>query len=107
MTPNEQTPNPPIPDLASGPMPSQPRAGNMAAIGSLFERYSGKKFGIFLIGIASVFMLLGFYLELAGDQYKMDDVVDLLMVAMGSIALICLGAAVSVGICDRRKNTSP
>ncbi len=80
-----------------------PTKGMGAAFGGLVERYSGKKFGIFLIAMATVLLLVQTYFTMAGEQYEMAHVVEILKTAMIAIGIIGFGAAIAVGIQDHGK----
>jgi len=80
------------------------KAGNTLREGfsQVTARYAGKKFAIVMTGLGLLSLFLGVYLTLAGDQYDLEQVVKLLMVAMISVAVMVLGHNIGQGLSERR-----
>ena len=81
--------------------------GKQSAIEALFQRYAGKKSAIAMIGIVCVFMSLNTYSEYAGDQFRLDHIVELCTSAMFAVAVIVAGVALGQGIGDHGSRRKP
>jgi len=87
--------------MGESTQPAPPRSGLQAVL----ARYSGKKFALATLGILSIDALLYFYLELAGAQYALSDVVTLISASITAIAIICAGVAIGQGLAERKPRT--
>lgn len=76
-------------------------------IGDLASRFAGKKFAAVLIGIGAIVFMLEQYRGLAGAQYDLAQVADLVKAAMYSIAVCVAGGAIGQGIADHGKHRRP
>lgn len=76
-------------------------------IGDLASRFAGKKFAAVMIGICAIVFMLEQYRGLAGAQYDLRQVADLVKAAMYSIAICVAGGAIGQGIADHGKHRRP